>query len=291
MKKRLWLVCFIIILSLTIGCSSELEDDDEYTMMPVFRNHFHMIPSEIAEHEGVSKNGLSFSEMTDMAVSTLLLFGENTFEQDSVPNGIWLEAVTFSTGNIEITVEENGFMQIYFFNGYELPNDIVFSWEEVNDEAIKFLTEYFAPIIGIEPNPSEIEQLFNLNGTRVRFMPNEHGLLSRIDKLTPISMLLKDKVGYFPIITESEAKERMLLGQGSFGVDMGQALPTIDEVTSIQLVYFGHSLGQNWLEFFAPWYQISIQRDNMDYEMAYFVPAIKSSYLEQNPAWAIYPHQ
>ena len=243
--------------------------------MPVFRNPFH--------EPRVAPGGSYFSdeEMAEIATGIINRMGLevlNISEADRF-NTIWTRGITATAEGVTVTVEMQGHAIVYFENGYPLPEGM--AWER------------FAPILGIIPTDSNdfTEQLLDLHFNDVRFIPNAYGELREIHRFPPRQYVLRDKIGYFPIIMPAEAIERMLDGQGSFMVDMGQTRPTENEVIDIRLVYFGHNLGRNWLEAFAPWYEITVQTADSHHMQWWFVPAIRSDYLEANPAWAVYPHQ
>ena len=265
--------------------------------MPVFSNPFHMLPDDFAQHEGLSANALSAEEMTAVAENIIAAMELEVINVNRASNAIWSEGITAVAKDIEVTVEANGFVQVLFVNGFSLPDGLMFSLESSSDEAIAYLTEWFAPILGMEQtvfknnNDDIVERILDYHFNNIHFIPNSNGELWRINMYTTFNDVLSEKIGYFPIITPSEAIERMLNAQGSFGVDMGQRIPTLDEVIDIRLVYFGHSLGRNLLEEFAPWYELIIQKNYLNYWQSYFVPAIQSDYLEANPAWFFYPHQ
>jgi len=265
--------------------------------MPVFRNPFYVPPARYIHYERWSDNWLSFEEMTVMAEKIIVAMGLEVENVSSTRDLTWFEGATVTAEGVEVTIGENGFVQVHFPDGFALPEGIMFSWEHPQDEAIAYLTERFSYALGLEwPDfgngaDSMIDQMLDYHFNTVRFIPNQDGELRWIDRPAPPGMVLSDKVGYFPIITPNEAIERMLEGQGSFGVDMGQPRPTVSDVVDIRLVYFGHTLGRNFLEDFAPWYHFVIRTPDIDYDQAYFVPAIRSDYLEANPAWAVHPHQ
>ncbi|MCL2217342.1 MAG: hypothetical protein FWB91_10035 [Defluviitaleaceae bacterium] len=287
-------ICCFAIAIFFVGC-----DAQNIEMMPVFRNPLHMLPAEFAQHEGLSANALSDEEMAEIAENIIVAMG---FEATSVGIAdmhdiIWARGVTATAEGVKVTVELHGFVQVVFENGFPLPDGMILSWEYHHQEAIAYLTERFAPILGVEhiavgDNSGDIvAQILDYHFNGLRFIPNSDGQLGRINRFAPSSIVLREQIGYFPIISPDEAIERMLDGQGSFGVDMGQTRPTADEVIDIRLVYFGHSLGRNFLEAFAPWYELTVQTADTPHLQSYFVPAIQSDYLEANPAWSVYPHQ
>ncbi|MCL1997086.1 MAG: hypothetical protein FWG63_12875 [Defluviitaleaceae bacterium] len=307
--------CFVGTIIL-VACNSQNVDshyinsnrynlNEHSYMMPVFRNHFHQIPNEYAQHPGIAENALTTEEMQDLAKNIITAMGfEAIYTRDGRNTAIWFPGVTVSDGNVEVTIEANGHVQVHFIDGYTLPNDLVFTWEE-NEQASQYLNERFATALGLEKRNRDypivenivenIENILDYHFNTIEFMPTfapmEEGRLWRINRPMLAQDLLFDKIGYFPIITPDEAIERMLAGEGSHGVDMGQRLPKIEEVVDIRLVYFGHSLGRNLLEVFAPWYEFIFKMPSRDYFQAYFVPAIQTQYLEANPAFSVYPHQ
>ena len=291
--KNIWrLILCIKIAIVCIGCSPQSNIEwvnnhpwrAEYNIefMPVFRNLFHMIPNSLAQYEGLSANGFSVKEMTIMAENIIDAIGLEA-DNISITNSIivWMgevpiRAVTARVEDVEVTVEPNGSLQIIFENG------------------IPYISEHLAAALGLDSGDTVgdiIKRILDYHFNIMHLTPNSNGDLWRIDKSTPMDIMLSEKIGYFPIIKPGEVIERMLDGQGSFGVDMGQPRPTPDNVIDMRLVYFGHSLGRNFLEEFAPWYELIIQKPELDYLQSFFVPAIQTEYLEANPAWSVYPHQ
>jgi hypothetical protein len=307
-KKALCLLLPIFMAVFFWGCVSQKNETDaepanghpwreDYIIerMPVFRNPFHMLPAELAQHEGLSANRLSDEEMAETALSIIAAMGLEAHSTGiaDARDVTWERGVTAAAENVRVTVEAHGFVQVVFENGMPLPDGLVFSWDYPK-EAIVYLTERFAPVLGIgqtKNNENIVDRILEYHFNYIQFIPNSDGMLWQMSRFPPLDVVLTDKMGDFPIITPGEAVDRMLDGQGSFGVDMGQVLPAADEVTGKRLVYFGHSLGRNYLEHFAPWYELIVQTPDTPHLQSYFVPAIRSDYLDANPSWAVYPHQ
>ena len=315
MKKTKCFLLFIVSI-IFVACSSPVDEapgeivlewvschpwrkDYNIEAMPVFRNPFHMIPAEFAQHKGLSANSLSCAEMAVTAGNIITAMGFEVTDTGAAYTHdiIWVQGITATAENVRVTVEPHGFIQVVFDDGFSLPDGIMFSGEHQHKEALVYLTERFAPILGIERtifenNTGDItDRILDYHFNHINFIPNQCGKLGQIWSFPPRNIVLADKIGKFPIITPDEAIKRMLDGMGSFSVDMGQAGPMADEVIDIRLVYFGHSLGRNFLEEFAPWYEIIVHTADTHHFQSWFVPAIDSEYLESNPAWSVYPHQ
>jgi len=282
--------------------------DYNLELMPVFRNHFHMRPAHIyPQHPGLYENRLSEEEMTVLAVSTLEALGYEAEIVTRYYNAIWSKGFMAVSDDVRVGVEANGTMQVTFREGLMLPDGMTLPlWSNPYDPtnaAIKYLTERFAYTLGLAQTSFEnsaddiVLRILDYHFNTISFFPvftsegTRFDMLGSIRRPLPIDITLSDKIGYFPIITPDEAIQRMLDGQGSFGVDMGQTRPTEDDIIDTHLVYFGHMLGRNQVEFFAPWYRFMVKTAGANHTQAYFVPAIVTEYLEDNPAWAFYPHQ
>jgi len=267
-------------------------EDYNIEMMPVFRNHYNM---RVLHERSDAMNVLL--ERMERAEGIALAMG---YAEGDLRRTIRFEQVTVATDTLEIIAGMNGSIEISFREGFALPEGLTLLMQdsyEISREAIKYLSEHFADILGIEPSIYDNPQyditarILDYHFNSIEFVPNLGGELGRIIKYVPQEVILTDKVGYFPIITIDEAIIRMLNDEGSFGVEMGQPRPTEDDVVDVNLVYFGHRNARDILEYFAPWYRFGVQTTDADYLQAYLVPAIRDDYLKANPVWAIYPHQ
>ena len=273
--------------------------------MPVFRNHFHSWPAEIAQHEGLSANMLSAEEMTQIAKDIIIALGYEVERVSDLLPALHIvgghekyRSIIAVSGNIEVAVGRNGLVRVRFLDGLALPDGMIFSWNQPQDEAIEYLTEKFAPALGMEirtfENTSDdiIERILDYHFNTIRFLPNLNGKLGEIERPLLIDIVLSDKVGYFPIITPEEAIELMLLDQGvwPFRIE-NESVPTREYIIDIQLVYFTSPLGRAQVQKFAPWYSILFISPAWSNYTHYYVPAIRADYLEANSAWAYFPHQ
>jgi len=296
---------FIIMAFVLVGCALAGEvsldesvathpwnEDYNIELMPVFRNHYSMR----AMHERSDAMDVMLERM-ERAEGIALAMG---YAEGDLRRTIRFEQVTVATDTVEIIVEANGSIEMFFRDGFTLPDGITLLRQdsyEFSGDAIDYLTDHFADILQLSPgiynNPHYdiAERILDYHFNRVDFVANLDGKLGWIRRSAPQEVILADKVGYFPIITTDEAIVRMLNDEGSFGVDMGQDRPTADDIVDVHLVYFGHRNGQHILEYFAPWYRFSVQTTDADYYQWYFVPATRDDYLRANPAWGIYPHQ
>ena len=268
-------------------------------VMPAFRNHFHMIPAEYAQHEGLSANMLSIEEMTSAAENIIIAMGLEVEQVEETQPWFWtVGGITAKSRNVEVTVEANGVTHVVFTDGFPLPDGMVFPRYFIPEELSRYLREKFAPALGVQirefenNNDDIVDRILDFHFNSIWFILNEDGKLDTIQREPLIGVMLSDKIGYFPIITYDEAIERMLADQGEWPFRIEhEALPTRDDIIDIRLVYFGHAFGRNHLEEFAPWYNIIFISPVWNDIMSYFVPAIRADYLEANPAWSVFPHQ
>jgi len=277
--------------------------------MPVFNNHLRPNLVKIAQGSYVHSFAhiLSVDETTVMAKDISNAMGLEV-EQVGVrlPTAPICEIqkyvmpITAISGDIEVEVGRDGSVGVVFREeGLALPEGIIFSLNHRSDEAIEYLTERFASILGVEiktfENNSEdiIERILDYNFNNLWFSPHSRtGGLGGILRPPLIQNILSDKIGYFPIITPEEAIELMLLDQGvwPFRIE-NESVPTRDYIIDIQLVYFGHNLALPLVEAFIPWYSILFISPVWGDYTHYFVPAIRTDYLEANPGWSFFPHQ
>lgn len=329
--KNLWavrgLLCLLLGIATVVaftGCGGQVDEahdsiaewvdnhpwdaDVPVGLMPVFRNPFHALSPDFAIYEGLSANALSVEVLTAIAEELMETLEVEIDRIDIVnnthmpnPYAVWPARVEARGENVIVTAVGDGSVHIAFPDGFPLPEGISLSWYEERygdrQKAIQYLSERFAPMLGIplidpeQDTRSIVDRVLDYHFNNIHFISNAQGDLRSMERYALRDMVLIDKVGYFPIITPEEAIARMLDGQGSFGVDMGQPLPAAEDVLDIRVVYFGHSLGRQFLEVFIPWYQLTVRSLYVDYLQAYFVPALATPYVEANPTWVVYPHQ
>lgn len=304
MKNILYFLLYSILATLLISCTTQSASRaEEVKLMPVFHNNFHIMCLAMPDFEkpGVSLHGLSIEERTEQAKSIIEAMGLEVsgINQDSFLMSLWTSGVLVSAEGMAVNIEETGFITMYFDGGFALPDGLTLSWEQQNEEAEIYLNELFAPILGVTPfahEDEEIARLLNYHFNNIHFIPNFDGSIRILERHMPANYVLSNKIGYFPIITPEEAVRQTILGYGIIsGLAPYEMPPPIEDyLLDIRLIYFGDNLGRNYLEVFAPWYQLTF-RDHYfgfeDHHLTYFIPAIHSDYLEVNLAWGRFPHQ
>lgn len=127
-------------------------------------------------------------------------------------------------------------------------------------------------------------QIINYNFNRVAFYCNDQGRLFLARVFQPD---LSGKVGDYPIITVDAAKE--LLKNGSYITTVPAALPGLESVAKVELVY---RIGQ----YFMPYYRFYVELPDLEGHTrqeelglktygAYYVPAVEGAYISNMPVW------
>lgn len=217
----------------------------------------------------------------------------------------------FGSDTVKITVKSDGTITIDFSPAIPLPSEYSFTKKAEVQKTLAYLTDRFQnllqlenPVISIESNISypgntylyseifnasenPVESILNYNFCPVTFSVNENGSLSFI-RLTNL-LCSSECIGEYPIITAEEAKSLLLDGNyiSSFTEELSF---TEDLIVKTELMY--QARRDN--EFFLPYYrfyvnltdQIQGQRPQNTKRIGlFYVPAIRSEYLEDFPIW------
>lgn len=268
------------------------EENNGVTTMPVFHNNFRMWPQDF---EPRSETELLLVAEDILSRGIFAAMGLTVHDVTTARNSTWGNNITAHAEGVQITVEQSGFIQVLFTEEHVIPAWMDLSWDSpTRNASVEYLTNVFASAMGLPPLAEDagiVERIVHNSFFGLRFIPDADGRLQSIDTFENICTT-SDLIGYFPIISIEEAIERMLAGEGtSFGVDMGQTRPTAECIIAVEVWYFGHSLGRHVVEAFVPWYSFTVLTPDSHHIQSYFVPALRTEYLEANPSWAYYPHQ
>jgi len=306
MKNIRYFLLLITITLILAGCMAPIEDEQEdYNLMPVFRNNFHIlcILGRDYEHPGLSVHGWTDYRTEFNAVRVVDALGLSLIriEQGHPILRLTGGGVTAYADGASVIVQRTGSITVDFGGGLSLPDGMFFS-RHYDDEIIEYLTEKFSPILGISPfvhEDDELEELLNYHFSNIYFTPRSQssigeGNLWMIHRPLPARTALRHKIGYFPIIAPDEAVSRLLGGYGYLRISPWEFSSADDVVFSddgeveVRLIYFGDRMGRDYLEVFAPLYKVRYYQEGELY-LEYVVSAIHPDYLEENPSWGRVP--
>ena len=126
------------------------------------------------------------------------------------------------------------------------------------------------------------DQLVGYHFRRVAFYPNEEGLLWMIRFYQAD---LSQKLGDYPIITAEEAET--LLGEGHYITSAPYALPGLEYVEKVELVYRNGALEGCWMPYYRFYVRLPelAEEDGLQTFGAYYVPAVEGRFLTNLPVW------
>ena len=231
--------------------------------------------------------------------------GNEEYEPNSTP----FEVVAIC-GDITIKVEANGAIRIFFELGVQLPSEYSFTYHDTSEqqavEVIRYLLKQYSPIVDMqspalalfgdytfhglrnfsyeayENSGSLTDRILGFNFNRVRFSPNDDGVLWIIDRHTED---LSQKIGDYPIISAQEAQELLL--QNHFITTVPESFPGAEYIASVELMY---RTGRG-NEVFMPYYRFLVELPSMQQDNglktfgAYYVPAVEGRYISNMPLW------
>ena len=127
-----------------------------------------------------------------------------------------------------------------------------------------------------------VEEIVNYNFNRIAFYCDDNGdlFLARIYQPD-----LSQKVGDYPIISTSQAKELLL--SGNYITSVPYEMPGQDYIAKVELVY---RTGRNE-DYFMPYYRFYVELPNEERDGglktfgAYYVPAVDGSFISNMPVW------
>ncbi|HEY8349216.1 MAG TPA: hypothetical protein PK767_02745 [Clostridiales bacterium] len=126
------------------------------------------------------------------------------------------------------------------------------------------------------------DRILNYNFRRLYFYATDSGGLGGISYYNAD---LSKKIGDYPIITAEEA--RRLLLEGHYITSVPEALPGKRYIAHVELIYRAGRLDT----VFMPYYRFLVELPSMELENglktygAFYVPAVRSEYLENMPVW------
>lgn len=264
---------------------------------------------QIAEQLELDSSRLEFTTQTET-------LGENVGEPVSTTYEYGLIA---ATEGAEIDIECTGRATIWFEPALDLPPEYRITWEATTTEeataALRYLEERYRDVVDMEKPAQTLigeygggsydingiqrfdytlfenagnltDQIRGYNFHRVTFI-NDHE-----DKLWGIRIYrpdLSEKIGDYPIITPEEAEELLL--QKHYITSVPYPIAGPKSIAMVELVY--HTSGYN--ELYMPYYRFYVelaeepnanQVEGLKTFGAYYVPAVRSEYLNELPLWS-----
>jgi len=169
-----------------------------------------------------------------------------------------------------LMAEYGGFMEIKE-PGYDLAADYTFSGDLHRLETSVF-----------ENAGSLADRILSYNFRRLYFLPTGLNMLGAIKYYNAD---LSQKIGDYPIITAEEA--RRLLLEGHYITSVPDALPGEEYIARVELIYRTGRLDT----VFMPYYRFLVElpaealENGLKTFGAFYVPAVRSEYLENMPVW------
>ena len=132
---------------------------------------------------------------------------------------------------------------------------------------------------------ADTEQLNSFCFNKVRFYTDDEGLLHISESRYDLTQL----AGVYPIISKDEALGMLL--NGKYITSVFQEIKDKDKIKKVELVYYTSLLSETFMPYYKFYVEIENTGDiaktfpNMKTYGAYYVPAIKSKYIEALPQW------
>lgn len=266
---------------------------------------------ELANRLGMSAHTIKITDDTPNAETQAAIINKFDETGDSAPEGYFTpSSVNVEDNGIRVEVDQQMIATVRFKPALSLPEGYNFTYYAAYDEVVavaQYLKEEYMDFIGMD-NPKinvyggaydlysqqaySIEfydgsgditdQIVNYNFNRVAFYCDDEGKLYMARVFQPD---LSIKVGDYPIITVSEAKEQ--LKNGGFVSPLREKGPDLQSVAKVELIYRTGSTEK----YFMPYYRFFVElsdkrRDNgLRVYQIYDVPAVEGKYISNMPVW------
>ncbi len=230
-----------------------------------------------------------------------------------VPEGYFnISKLFMEDDTYQIEIDTSYTTTIEFKSPIKLPDEYNFTWNATYDEAYK-VAEYLKvehnnlmgfkdPAINIsggdfnihkeqsyhisffENSLNETEAILNYKFNTINFYCNDSGELDLVRKYYTN---LGDVIGNYPIINIDEATD--LLKKGNYITTVPYEFNSTNSIKKVELVY----RNSRYEKVFIPYYRFYVELYD-EYELldnglntygAYYVPAIRSEYIENMPLW------
>ena len=290
-------------------------EDIALDTLPVFRNGSYD-PSGAGWPIGLSEAEM-IAELENAArvlgleiLETKTETNDTKSEYGTIIPGDAIYSIRAITGSGNLIVYADGVLVYYLPSGYKLPDEYHFTHSNTSDseaEAVMtYLTETYASFLNYDHPEIVLQGSYSFNGDYTRrylvydtgtdmtetilnynfrtaqFAPDDDGNLMLIRMNDRLRMA--EKLGDYPLISVSEAKEKLLDGQYQTSVPV--AMPGEKFIAKVELVYRSGPREETLL----PYYRFYVELQDADgWQMtqsnglktygAYYVPAIQDDYI------------
>ncbi len=291
-------------------------EDMVFETLPVFRNNSY---NEVGiAYPGIGEEAMngkleSIAETIDLEMLEIIKTTVGEFSSGTGIPDDFVNRIEANFGSITVEMQSNGEIVAMYngFDGAELPEEYSFTHSNTTEgeafETIAYIYENYGDIIGIPEatfvtskeytfsgeeirdyriydfSGDEINDMLNFAFNEVQLAPNDEGKLMLIrvnDKLS-----CAEKIGDYPIISVSEAKDMLL--DGGYITTVPYEMPGKKYIEKVELIYRS-GIGENiWM----PYYRFLVELPEMAQENglknfgAYYVPAVKQEYITGLPLW------
>ena len=296
-------------------------EDTALDTLPVFRNGSYDpsgagVPIGLSEAEMIAELENAAKVLDIKILGTKTERNDTKSEDGTLIPGDTIYSIRAITGNGNLRVYANGTLVYDLPSGYELPDEYHFTYRDTSDseaEAVMtYLTETYASFLNYD-HPEIVlqgdytfsgdytrrylvydtgtdmtERILNYNFRAAQFAPDDSGnlMLIRISD----GLRMAEKLGDYPLISVSEAKEKLLDGQYQTSVPV--AMPGEKYIAKVELVYRSGPREETLL----PYYRFYVELQDADgWQMtqsnglktygAYYVPAIQDDYISNLPTY------
>ena len=289
------------------------QEDMELETLPVFENATPIGNTGIRQGKGLTAH-----EMTVLAEETASKLGLTIDSTTVHPSEAELKktgqvssvvvSVVVQGGDTKITVDRTGTISVFFGTARDVPEGLYFGHgsavdtvDQAKETTLALLKEYQKLVTLTHPalkvwsaytyngernwqfeayegTGTIIDQILNYNFNTIQFGPDDEGKLFHI---WINHTNLSKKIGDYPIISATEAKELLL--QGHYLTTVPEEFPGKDYVKKVELVY----RKQISYEVFMPFYKFYVEMPTMQLDNGlktygiYYVPAVQSEYLSE----------
>lgn len=267
---------------------------------------------ETAEKLGLDKNSLSITDDTPDEEYQIKVTEKFESIGQSVPEGYFDPTkIIVEAQGIEIEVDKTLTVTVYFEPPIALPSEYNFTHFATYDEKMavaQYFKEQYSDFIGADSSQmniyggdydiygrqkfsvgffstcdNEAQNIVSYNFNRTAFHCDDDGKLFIARAYCPD---LSEKMGEYPIISVSKARELLL--NGNYISDVMYGFSGEEFIRKTELVY----RTSVYDEYFMPFYRFYVElpdakRDNgLNTYGAFYVPAVDGSYISNMPVWS-----
>lgn len=291
------------------------QENMELETLPVFENATPVGNTGIRQGKG-----LTAREMTVLAEETASKLGLTINSTTVHPSEAELKktgqvssevvSVVVQVGDAKITVDRTGMISVFFGTARDVPEGLYFGHgsavdtvDKAKETTLALVKEYRKSVALTNPalkvwsdytysgernwrfeayegRGTIIDRILNYNFNTIEFGPDDERklLLIRINHTN-----LSQKIGDYPIISATEAKDLLL--QGHYLTTVPEGFPGKDYVKKVELIY----RKQISCEVFMPFFKFYVEMPTMQLDNGlktygvYYVPAVQSEYLSGLP--------